>query len=112
MRSSIILVFLLAVGGCSSEEPLSTEPSQAASQILLWVPVGTSVTDAQTIMAKHHFTCSVTRKGKWGNLKDVDFLFCDYSSNDFLVKRRWQAALFLVENKVSSAEVATYLVGP
>ncbi len=111
MRSTLTLILLLAVSGCSSADHLSAQPSQAEAQILLWIPVGTAVADAQSIMEKHHFTCSTIRNGKWGSEAGIDYLYCDYTSGEPFVKRRWQAALILVDNKVSSVSVSTALIG-
>ncbi len=52
----LALTVVLVVGGCAHDEKLSDQPAQAATQIQNWVPVGTSLADAQHIIEQRHFT--------------------------------------------------------
>lgn len=110
------LAFVLAVGGCAHRDKLSEQPAEAVAQIQHWVPVGTSLADAQSIMKQHHFACSVKTKSNFGDLKAADFLYCDRSDTDRqvtpIVTRRWQVALILADGKVSAMRVSMELVGP
>jgi hypothetical protein len=104
------VILLVALCGCSRAERLSEQPSKAASQIESWVPLGTSLSDARQIMQQHRFTCSVVTNGSFEELRGADYLYCDYSASG-TVRRRWQAALVLVEGKVSAIRVTTGLIG-
>jgi hypothetical protein len=57
----------------------------------------------------------VTRNAPFDEARNVDYLYCDlvWSANDsgLVVKRRWQAALILTNDKVSNIYVSTGLVG-
>ena len=112
----IALVLVLAVGGCAHNEKLSEQPTQAASQIQSWVPVGTSLADAQHIMQQHHFTCSVMTNSGSGDSKPVVFLYCDRRIADRQanrdVIRRWQVALIVSDGKISAMRVSTGSSGP
>jgi hypothetical protein len=110
----VALAVVLALGGCAHEK-LSEQPTQAASQIQSWVPVGTSLADAQHIMQQHHFACSVMTNSGSGDLKPVVFLYCDRHVIDKQanrdVVRRWQVALIVSDGKISAMRVSTGLSG-
>jgi hypothetical protein len=112
----VALAIVLAAGGCAHNEKLSEQPAQAASQIQSWVPVGTSLADAQHIMQQHHFACSVMTNSSSGNLKPVVFLYCDRHVVDRQanrdVVRRWQVALIVSDGKVSAVRLSTGSTGP
>lgn len=110
MRRSFILV-VVAAWGCSHAEHLSEQQAVAASQIERWVGRGTPVADARRIMEGHGFTCSIVTNGSFGDLQGADYLYCDHSSGA-AVRRRWQAALLLADQKVADIRVTTGLVGP
>jgi hypothetical protein len=110
-----ILAFaiLLAVTGCSHGEKLSDQPAKAAAQIQTWVPIGTPLADARKIMEQHHFICSTKTNSVFGDLKGIDYLYCDCSASaGWPVQQRWQVALVLTNSKVSDVQVGTGLVGP
>jgi len=112
----LVLAVVLAVGGCAHRDKLSERPAEAVAQIQHWVPVGTSLADAQNIMEQHHFTCSVKKNSSFGDLKAADFLYCDRKDTDRrvtpVVTRHWQVALILADGKVSAMRVNMGLVGP
>jgi hypothetical protein len=111
----VALTIVLAAGGCAHNEKLSEQPTQAASQIQSWVPVGTSLADAQHIMQQHHFTCSVMTNSSFGDSKAVVFLYCDRHVADRqatrVVVRRWQVALIVSDGKISAVRLSTGLSG-
>jgi hypothetical protein len=116
--SAVWAVAWLLAAGCATSAatpPLPENYNGAYEQVRQWVPLGTTLANAQKIMASHGFTCSVTRNAPWDNQSNVDYLYCDEvwaAPSDFLVmKRRWQVALFLTDDKVSSVYLATGLVG-
>jgi len=86
---------------------LSAQPDEAKAQIQHWVPVGTSVTDAQHIMQFHGFTCSLLTNSMLIDLRGADYIDCERLDVGSVTQRRWQAALVLVEGKVSSVRVMT-----
>jgi hypothetical protein len=108
---------LLLAAGCATADtpPLAENYPVAYLQIQQWVPLGTTVMDAQKIMRAHGFTCTVTRHAQWGSQSDVDYVYCDQiwsaTNSGLIVRRRWQVALFLTDNKVSSMYLATGLLG-
>ena len=113
---TLALAFVLAVAGCAHDDRLSEQPTTATAQVQSWIPVGTSLADAQQIMEQHHFTCSIMTNSSFGDLKAVDFLYCDYSDSDNhitpIVVRRWQVALVLADGKVSAIRLTTGLISP
>ena len=107
------LATMLAISGCAHDERLPDGPAQAAAQIRVWIPAGTSQSDAEHIMQQHHFTCSVMTNSSFGDLKTADFLYCSQSASaGWPVQRRWQVALVLTNSQVSDVRVSTGLVGP
>lgn len=112
----LALAFVLAVGGCAHRDWLSERPAEAVAQIQHWVPVGTSLADAQSIMEQHHFTCSVKKNSSFGDLKAANFLYCNRKDTNRrvtpVVTRRWQVALVLADGKVSALRVNMELTGP
>lgn len=111
---NLILALTLALTGCTSEEQL--RPKTATAQIMNWVPVGTSLANAKHIMEQRRFTCSLMTNSNFGDLKAIDFLYCDRSDSSNIVTpivvRRWQVALILGDGKVSDVQVTTGLIGP
>src|SRR4051794_24267338 len=105
------LVLFFALPGCALEKPLSTEPPEAAAQIQRWVGVGTLAPDAKRVMERHGFTCTLVKSGAFDSLRGVDYVYCDRRESAF-AQRRWQAALLLVEGKVSAVHVTTGVVAP
>ena len=110
MRFLLLIVFI-ALAGCSLAERLSSQPAEATAQIQRWVAVGTSATDARRIMEQHGFTCTLVTNSAFADLRGVDYLYCDRQEGS-ITKQRWQAALVLVEGKVSEVRVTTGFVGP
>ena len=116
--AAIFAAALMFAAGCAtsaSAPPLPENYYGAYAQVQQWVPLGTSYRDAQRIMESHGFKCSLTRNAQWGDQNNVDYLYCEqfWSAVDsqLVVKRRWQVALFLADNKVSSIYLATGLIG-
>jgi hypothetical protein len=107
----VALAIVLVAGGCAHNEKLSVQPTQAASQIQSWVPVGTSLAAAQHIMEQHHFTCSVMTNSNFGDLKPVVYLYCDRLVVDRqrtpVVEHRWMVALIVSDGKISAIRVST-----
>jgi hypothetical protein len=62
-------------------------------------------------MERHQFTCTVGTNGSFGKMESADYLYCDKSEGK-ITQQRWQAALILVDGKVSAVSVTTGLVGP
>jgi hypothetical protein len=112
----LALAFILALAGCAHDEKLSEQPATAVTQIQNWIPVGTSLADAQRIMEQHLFICSTMTNSSFGDLKAADFLYCDRRDSDSrvtpIVTRRWQVALVVADGKISAVRVATGLIGP
>ena len=114
----LALAIILAASGCARGDKLSHQPAQAAAQIQIWVPVGTSVADAQRIMEQHQFKCSVMTNASFGDLglTNADFLFCGRSDPDSLITpvaiQGWRVALILTNKTVSGLRVSTDLTGP
>jgi hypothetical protein len=103
-----VLILLFAVGGCAHRELLSENEVKATSQVQRWVPVGTSVADAQRIMEQHGFSCLPVTNG-------VSSLNCDYRSSGSIwnpVLVCGQASFPVRDGKVSAVRVKTYLKGP
>lgn len=111
MKAFLGIFAAIALSGCSHTAELSEQPSVAASQIEHWVPLGSTAGDALRVMRQHGFACSTVTNGTFGNLRGVNYLYCDHSSGG-IVQRRWQAALVLAGGKVSGVQVSTGLVGP
>jgi hypothetical protein len=105
------LILLVALAGCSRAERLSSQPTEAAAQIQRWVAVGTSSSDARRVMEQQGFTCSLVTNGAFGTLRGVDYVYCDRREGS-ITQQRWQAALVLVEGKVSAVHVTTGVVAP
>src|SRR5215471_18132568 len=105
------LIFFITLAGCSRAERLSSQPAEATAQIQHWVAVGTSATDARRVMEQHGFSCSLVTNGAFGTLRGVDYIYCDRREGS-ITQQRWEAALVLVEGKVSAVHVTTGLVGP
>jgi hypothetical protein len=62
-------------------------------------------------MEQHGFTCAVVTNGSFGTIRSIDYVYCDRREGS-VVKRRWQAALILANDRVSEVHVTTGLVGP
>ncbi len=111
MKGLLAIFAAIALSACSHGEKLSDQPGVAASQIKHWVPLGTAARDALRDMRQHGFVCSTVTNGTFGHVRGVDYLYCGRSSGG-IVHRRWQAALVLIDGKVSEVQVTTGLVGP
>lgn len=112
---SLALVAMVALAGCARHEKLSDQPAKAAAQIQVWVPLGTSVGDAQRVMEQHDFSCSVMTNSSFGDLTNATFLYCDSrEANSRLIPtvyQIWKVALVLSDGKVSDVRVNTGLKG-
>jgi hypothetical protein len=105
------LILLFALAGCSKPERLATQKNEAAAQIQKWGAVGTSAFEARRVMEQHGFTCSLVTNGSFDTLRNVNYVYCDRREGS-IIQQRWQAALVLVEGKVSAVHVTTGLIGP
>jgi hypothetical protein len=104
---------------------LSEDPDVVERQILLMMPIDSSIDRAKQLMEKNGFSCKFTQNSEFIRMRidknapggtrhqvyeDVDYLYCN-ASQGFLVQRRWQAAIFHAEKNVKSVAVSTWLVG-
>jgi hypothetical protein len=98
--------------GVNGRKPfLSVPPTDADAQVRRWIAVGTSASEARRIMEQHGFTCSLVTNGAFGASRGIDFVYCDKRQGS-LTQQRWQAALVLVEGRVSAVQVTTGTVAP
>ena len=113
---AILIVVALAFCGCvQNAPPLPEKAPEAKAQVEKWVPVGTSLIDAQHTMEQHGFQCIVTNNGAWDTRRGVDYISCDFAEKSgisTLVLRRWQVALFMENEKVTSVDVKVGFTGP
>ena len=107
----LLTILLIAAAGCSRAERLSKQPTEATAQVQRWVAVGSPAADARHIMEQHGFTCCLVTNGAFGTLRGVDYIYCDRREGS-ITQQRWQAALVLVEGRVSEVQVTTGVVGP
>ncbi len=107
----------LMAAGCATtnEPPLPENYAGATVQIKKWVPLGTAATDAKRIMQQHGFTCTLERNTRLSAEIVTDDLYCELvwpaTRSLEVPQRRWQAFLFLKNDKVADFSVATVLVG-
>ncbi|MDY6785129.1 MAG: hypothetical protein SW833_21730 [Cyanobacteriota bacterium] len=95
-------------------------------EIQRFIPLGSSVAEAQKIMEDNSFKCDYVEDGTFSRVRynsnapggttrtiyrNVDFLYCDVSKG-FIVSRRWQAALVYEDSQVTFISVSTALTGP
>jgi len=105
------IILLLAANGCASREVFDGDPQQAASQIQRWVPSGTPVATAQSIMTKHAFTCS----WRTNEIDNMRFLDCYYQSSGgffHMVLTCVDAQFPVKDGKVEIPYVKVYPKGP
>src|SRR5271170_7804652 len=111
----LALALILAVVGCASDEPLSTDPDQATTQIQSWVPLGTTLADARQIMQDRQFACWVMPSAKPGDPNAQPSLYCDkvIVDSDAIssVTHRWQVTIKFDKGKVSEVHVTTISPG-
>lgn len=107
----LLLTIFVALAGCTRAERLSAQAAEATGQIQRWVAVGATVSEARRVMEQRGFTCSLVTNGTFDTLRGLDCVYCDRREGAF-TQRRWQAALVLVEGRVSAVHVATGLVAP
>jgi len=75
--------------------------------VLKYVPLGTSIEEAQKVMASHGFECSPSDNAAHPRL------VCKASRNiGFMVAEVIRVILYHEEGKITNVEVATYLDGP
>ena len=80
-----------------------------AAQVQRWVPLGTSLADAQQIMEEHGFTCLPQPPD------NPDFLICDLTESSgfpFKVYSYHHARLALDRGRVSCVQMDTTFEGP
>lgn len=111
----IVIVLLFAISGCARQQPgpipdnfnsLDAWQTHASNEIQSWVPLGTTVTNAQQTMKQHQFIV-------YSN--SPSFLGCEYRSLSTLrdiVEETIIADFSVTNGKVSSEGVRTYLTGP
>jgi len=92
----VILAVLLAGGLCAGCVSASLEKFNR--QVQEWVPLGTSVADAERIMGQHGFECSLLTRDHPFNAYGVDYLDCD---KEQVRLHDWNVKLFLKDGKVS-----------
>jgi len=75
------------------------------------IPVGTSVSEAESRLNSRGFTVSRQINATWGDRKQVDYLYGDMSEGA-IVQRAWRVAVFHEHGAVKGIDVHTNLVGP
>ena len=80
----------------------SAQQSEGITDALRWVEVGMSASEAQHVMEQHGFSCSAVTNGTFGSLRGIDYVNCD-------LHHGWEAALVLVEGRVSAVQVKSRL---
>lgn len=112
-------IFLALLTGCPKENSSLTfadDPAAAAKQIQSLIPIGTTSTNAESIMQQQGFACSIEHKDLMdgsNSIKNADYIYCDKSITEaWPVQRRYQIFLFLTNDEISTVKVYTGLVGP
>jgi hypothetical protein len=82
------------------------------SAVLERIPVGSPVDVAKRAMEADGFACSHTVGGSWGDVRNVDYLYCDRIDGPPPVKQRWQIALVEQNARVTDVRVSGGLIGP
>ena|SRR6186713_545461 len=77
---------------------LSADPAKFETQVRKWVPIGTSVADAQRIMEHHGFECRLITTNNLFNSGGFDYLDCDQEQVRF---HDWSARFILQDGRVS-----------
>src|SRR5262245_40488979 len=114
MRAVVAAAMLAAAAGCTgprSETRGIEEPARMVEAILMHVPIGTPVDDAQRFMEGEGLKCSRTTNGRFGDRDGLDYVYCDRSEGG-LVQRRWRMAIGYRDGKVTEVLADTGLVGP
>jgi len=112
------LILLALVAGCQHKTTtlaLAEDPKAATEQIQN-LTVGTTTTNAMTILNQQGFVCSVKR-GDFSDgsnvLKNIEYIdFYKSQTAGWPVQRRYWGGLILSNGKVSSVKLFTGLVGP
>jgi len=89
-----------------------TNAEQMVAAVLQAVPKGSPRESAKSFMEKEGFICSIETNQNIGELKGVDYLYCDRSERSGCVARRWQVLIIYRDNKVVDVQASTGLVGP
>lgn len=85
---------------------LTEDQDDTVQEILRHIPIGSSIEDAERLMVREGFECSLERDS------DGTFLYCDiHKKNDALVSRRWQIIIRYQDKTVASVSVSTGLMG-
>ncbi len=124
---AICLGFLPIFLGTKAEKmQFYEDPDLMEQEILHYIPIDSSITDAKKIMEQNSFKCEYREKGTFAKeryienapgrvrqivYENVDFLYCDISKGFFLVSRRWQASLVHRGEFVTQVSVSTGLIG-
>jgi hypothetical protein len=91
--TAIVLATAVVAAGCTSFNPNKFE-----DQVQKWVPLGTSEKDAQTVMEKHGFDCTMVATNSPFNNTGQQFLDCTKTE---VMMHSWTADLFITDKKVS-----------
>ena len=115
-RKYIMLASIaLCLAGCQNEAErlgLTDNPAKCRDLIMVKVPVGTPVADAERIMKEYGFACNLYRGAEANAVQGGDMLHCDLMSKQKgMVSRRWQVMFILNNDKVEDVRVTTGLVG-
>jgi hypothetical protein len=80
--------------------------------VLVRVPIGTSVEEAQRFMELEGFACSRNTNESFLDRTGLDYIYCDRSEGRGWVSRRWQVAIVHRDRKVVEVLASTGLIGP
>jgi len=93
LKWGIAFALVMVAAGCTS-----LDESKFGNQVKRWVPVGTSEKDAERIMAKHGFDCTLVKANTTFNGAKTDCLDC---IREWVYQHTWTAQIQLTDDKVS-----------
>ena len=90
---TMTLLALVLAGGC-----MTMDQTKFSDQVRQWVPVGTSQKDAERIMGKHGFDCTLIPSDSMFNSTGGAYLEC---IRDYVYQHTWTARLLITDHKVT-----------
>ncbi len=93
------LILSLGLAGGLAAGCASTDPEKFEQEVHHWVPLGTSVKEAQKIMKHHGFECTLVSADNRFNRRGVTYLECERPNT---MLKHWNTIFLINDGKVSS----------
>jgi hypothetical protein len=114
--ATLLVIWFFLLGACShptvSDSVFTHDETVAKQNLEKLIPIGTTLTEAETILTKAGISHSLRSSELFGTEYFPELIRCDVEQHNGWMEAQWHAALVLINDKVVDYRVQMWLTGP